>query len=336
MVFSKIINNEVAYYDLYAETCLNNSCEDISVKEKQLTNTIIDNIYNDIVFDTQSKYFVLNFDEILSIPSINPFDKKLSDLINREHKKIVLSNIEENVLHTISNSDYFTQQNSEHKKADSSRYEQFIIGEHFNIELSNHDSLFEEILKNKLAEHIDSKGHNSSSSFVKLTSYIKLKELLTNEKEFMLYAIYVLSKKVKAHWSAELRSDNKPVLICHSLNGSYIATVLSNILNLDMFVLDQIGPINKLYRNLGKEIEPDKKYIIVSDMVCLGTEVRITKSIIEYLGGEYLGNVSIVRLDSFEKYQDVEYLFVIDKTNCGFLKYETYTALNQNTNEHKK
>ena len=64
-------------------------------------------------------------------------------------------------------------------------------------------------------------------------------------------------------------------MICQSLNGSYLASVLSSLLGLDLFIIDGVGPINKLYRSLGATIETGKKYIVVSDVVCLGTEFKI-------------------------------------------------------------
>ena len=64
-------------------------------------------------------------------------------------------------------------------------------------------------------------------------------------------------------------------------------------------------------------------------MVCLGTEVKITKNIIEYLGGIYYGNVSIVRIASFKTYDNVESVFCIDKKNKDVFGYNIFTALDK-------
>jgi len=140
-----------------------------------------------------------------------------------------------------------------------------------------------------------------------------------------------LAKKIriKKEWKDSFESKDKPILICQSLNGSIIASVLSSLLGLDLFIIDGIGPINKLYRSLGATIETGKKYIVVSDVVCLGTEVKITKNIIEYLGGVYFGNVSIVRIESIKTYDNVESVFYIDKSNKKEFKYQIITPLDK-------
>ena len=174
--------------------------------------------------------------------------------------------------------------------------------------------------------------HHSSSVY--LSSYIDIKKFITLDKPFVLYCIYRLAKKIFLKWIIEENNDSfnakdMPILICQSLNGSYIASVLSFLLGLDLFIIDSIGPINKLYRSLGATITTGKKYIVVSDVVCLGTEVKITKNIIEYLGGIYSGNVSIVRIASIENYNDVESVFYIDKKNKEEFKYQIITPLDE-------
>lgn len=103
-------------------------------------------------------------------------------------------------------------------------------------------------------------------------------------------------------------------------------------MKLDVLILDQIGPINKLYRTLNQKIEENRSYIVVSDLVCLGTEVKITKSLIDYLGGKYCGNVSIVRTESIlpedKTLSNIETVFIINKDNYKELNYEIKTALN--------
>jgi hypothetical protein len=76
-------------------------------------------------------------------------------------------------------------------------------------------------------------------------------------------------------------------------------------------------------------INKNKRYLVVSDMVCLGSEVRIAKNLIEFSGGEYIGNVSIIRVNTMKKedvYSNVETIYLIVKGN-NKIGYSIKTAL---------
>ena len=62
-------------------------------------------------------------------------------------------------------------------------------------------------------------------------------------------------------------------------------------------------------------------------MVCMGTEVKIAKSIIEYFGGNYIGNISLVRVESIKPYNNTEEVFRIDKFNHKEFNYNITTAI---------
>src|SRR5690606_8207217 len=115
--------------------------------------------------------------------------------------------------------------------------------------------------KHYIEEH--QKPH--TSSFVYLTSYVDIKKFMSHEKQLLLFSIYKLAMKIKNEWNVEI--DNDPILVCQSMNSSYIVSVLSSMLNLDILILDKIGPVNKLYNRLDKTISASRKYIVVSDMV---------------------------------------------------------------------
>jgi hypothetical protein len=104
--------------------------------------------------------------------------------------------------------------------------------------------------------------------------------------------------------------------------------------NFVLLVFDKIGPITKLYNKLENHNFDKRKYIIVSDLVCLGTEVKITKSLIEFSGGQYLGNVSLIKIETLAR-EDLQLdnidrtisIFSINRENNEDLKYFIYTNL---------
>lgn len=198
---------------------------------------------------------------------------------------------------------------------------------HINIDVAK---LFDDTFKGKIREYIEPHQKPHTSSYVYLTSYVDIKRFLSHEKEFMLYSLYKLALKIHREWQVEI--DKDPILICQSLNSAYIVSVLSNLLKLDILILDKIGPINKIYNRLDKTINESRKYIVVSDLVCLGTEVKIVKSLIQFMGGKYLGNVSIIKTETLSK-SDIRRhdatiaIFSINKSNNKELGYSITTDL---------
>ena len=161
---------------------------------------------------------------------------------------------------------------------------------------------------------------------------IDLKKIISNERPFIYYALYRLAIKIKDKWQKELL--NNPILVGQSLTSTFIVSVLSKLLNLDIVVFDKIGPITKLYNKIDKHNFEKSKYIVVSDLVCLGTEVKITKNLIEFSGGKYLGNVSLVKVETLNredlKLENIDRtisVFSITENNNQELEYFIYTNL---------
>lgn len=355
MVISKLIDNNIAYYCLHAETAYSHSkdIEDtvynrskdvvhISIYTTSLTKTAIDLVCEDILNDTCCSIFVLDFDGIESVVSSNPIDAvipKISNLCNKDGKNIILANVKNSIVEQTMSLSLNVAKNSRY--LNGNYYTYFSLCDLDCNKLSNYENVFNATITDKLKKYIKKEDVENPSSSVKLSAYIDIKQLITLDKPFILCCIYRLAKKIWIKWIKESQKNSKeeskdsfetkekPILICQSLNGSFIASVLSSLLDLDLFIIDSIGPINKLYRSLGATIKTGKKYIVVSDVVCLGTEVKITKNIIEYLGGIYYGNVSIVRIASFKTYDNVESVFCIDKKNKDVFGYNIFTALDK-------
>lgn len=335
MIISKIIQSDSIYYNVHAEQTITGSFvlghSGLRLFENTLTLTTIDNIINDIM---RNKYrdntIIFDFNKIDDCQG-NLKDKIVALL---DYAKIIaFTNIKLNIVERLGLSIF-----KEWNTIEGEKYACFCpYNKAIDVSVNSTYEVFDCEFKKVLMKHINSNGslivHNSSSVY--LTSYIDVKSFIINEKELLIYAIYHLAIKMEKHWREEIANSHnkeKPILICQSLNSSYIASILSRLLKLDVLILDQIGPINKLYRTLNQKIEENRNYIVVSDLVCLGTEVKITKSLIDYLGGKYCGNVSIVRTESIlpedKTLSNIETVFIINKDNYKELNYEIKTALN--------
>jgi hypothetical protein len=192
--------------------------------------------------------------------------------------------------------------------------------------------LFDDTFKERIKEYIYPHEKAHTSSYVYLTSYVDIKKFLSYEKELMLFSLYKLALKIHKEWPVEI--DKNPILICQSMNSAYIVSVLSNLLKLDILILDKIGPVYKIYNRLDITISENRKYIVVSDLVCLGTEVKIVKSLIQFMGGKFLGNVSIIKTETLRK-SDILHtdatiaVFSIKRSNNKELGYNITTDLEQ-------
>lgn len=329
MIISKIIKNQVTYINLHAEETVTANYineDNIGVAGDRLQDTTMRRIIDSLL--PEQKYIIFDFRYLDACQqNINKnFIKLKNDGYFLVFRNIKMKLVEDMSLLTITNSNNEIEDNGDFKTF------YFFEGSNTTFEGFNFDAkvLFEEAFKRKLIPFVNSHSEPHTSSFVYLSSYVDVKSFFSKEQEFMLYSIYRLAMKIKKEWSDELKEE--PILICQSLNSSFIVGILSTLLKLDILIIDKIGPINKLYNRLSKHILEKRKYIVVSDLVCLGTEVKIVKNLIEFIGGKYLGNVAIIKTETLskkhiKKEDATKAVFSINRENNKELNYNIITDL---------
>lgn len=338
MIISYIENQQFTYFNLHAEEVissnyLNDDNQGIYIKSLQFetVNRLL-NFINETDFISANN-IVLDFDHIEHLqPNIL---KKIIEI--RELKfKLTFINVSENIIESLSLKNVENERNIIN---DNNGYDKFYFFSDlestiYNIEIRS-DKIFYEDFKNRLKKedaYIVEYNKPHASSFIYLNSFVDLKKFISIERPFIYYALYRLAIKIKAKWQPDL--ENEPILVGQSLTSTFIVSILSKLLKIDIVIFDKIGPITKLYKKLEKHNFENRKYIVVSDLVCLGTEVKITKSLIEFSGGKYLGNVSLVKVETLSR----EHLpldnrdrtisvFSIRENNNRDLKYFIYTNL---------
>lgn len=339
MIISKIKISNCLYYHLHAEQTITSAFVDsgnIGISEQLVNETtlvkIIDD-YSSIIVD-KPEVLVLNFEFTNAIQ--NNQISKISEL-KKLNSNLILINIKKELIKELNLLNLFNNLNNViDKDSNYSVFNCFETGK-FQVTYSTKEIFrthFLKLLKNNYTKSLVGKEMYHSSSSVYLSKWINIKKFISVDREFFLYAIYHLALKTYQKWFKNLipmDNESKPILVCQNLNSSYITSILSTLLRTDIVILDQIGPINKMYSTLDSKIEINKKYIVVSDLVCLGTEIKIAKSLIEFLGGKYLGNVSIVRIQTIEpayrNFEDTECVFVVDNETNKEIGYKISTAL---------
>jgi hypothetical protein len=343
MIISPLISNNVLYINLHAEQAffgtfhadvLNVSKNIITgIYDQELNLSILEKVLNYV--KRNKKHFnilVLDFERLITAQK--NLDGKLIEIKN-EIKYTILKNINITILDKLNLNDCFDRFGN--KSNDDFQHDHFVLNDDSSHKLSDivsakkvFDQEFEKMLVKITRPNTSKKIHHSSPVY--LSNFIDIKELIVKNKALFYYSCYWLAiemtKKTTRTWLIE--KGARKTLLCQNLNSSFIASVLSSYLLLDVITLDHIGPINKVYNEIDKKIRDGEEYIVVSDVVCMGTEVRIAKNIIEFSGGKYIGNVSIVRIMTMEyedKYNDTESVYDIskDKNPIGF---KITTALN--------
>lgn len=332
MIVSKIFWGDTVCYSIHPEQIITSTYLDEGGRGIEDTILTIDTLKR--IADDCSNSFctILNFDKIIS------FQSNLITVlkeIKETSKNLILINISGEI---VDGQHLNTYKNANNILIDGV-YKLLYMND--NNSVIDYDFYNEEIFrldfKEKLKKYIDSSNkmaHTSSSVY--LNSYVDVKEFISLDYQFVIYSIYKLALQLREKWLIGANHSN-PILVCQNSNSAFIASLLSGLLGLDILILDKIGPINKLYKRLGSTIIENRNYIVVSDFVCLGTEVKIVKNLIEFSGGKYLGNVSLIRVQTFDEfdvaYKDALSVFEITKANNRDLNYYISTNLEMLRNE---
>lgn len=179
----------------------------------------------------------------------------------------------------------------------------------------------------------------SDSSNVYLPKYINIKHFI-EERTLTYLGLYLLCKKaISQNLIKEYNKRTevkKTLLFFQSLNGAFIASIISKLALLDMAYIDHIGPINKIYRTiLRNNFDDQNHYLIISDVICMGTEIEIAKSLIQYENSIVIGNITIVKIEAIKGKKELETcsLFKLTKENNNETNYiiETEFKLNNET-----
>lgn len=364
MIISKLNAENFIYYDLHSEEVItSNFIEENNngVFCDRLQSTTLERIIKDVESsDKSQKNILFDFKHIEGDqPNINKYFTELK----KKGYLLAFCNITEELINnfgfdSISNSNNIKKDltffdKGTLKPRNKNGFKLFYLFEATNnfvpIDFNINKVFIKEFLT-KLKPYSQSHDEPHTSSYVYLESYINIKKFISEQKSLCIYSIYKLALKILKEWrengpipfyeEGKNLEYKSPILVCQSLNSSYITSILSNMLKLDIVILDKIGPINRIYSSLNKNIIENRNYIVVSDLVCLGTEVKIVKNIIEFLGGKYLGNVSLIKTETLKK-NDIKRkdttiaVFAINNTNNEELGYYISTNLKpkKETNE---
>jgi len=139
-----------------------------------------------------------------------------------------------------------------------------------------------------------------SSSNIFGNSYFDLKKIFYNpiDSLFIAYELATLIKKKYNSLTSDRKNNShkKVKLLCSSFNGAVLATMVGKLLDLSVLYIMKLGPdISLRDKELINEINVNDEFFYIADMSCLGTEFKLTKTIIKLLGADIVGSALVVK-----------------------------------------
>ena len=149
------------------------------------------------------------------------------------------------------------------------------------------------VIENNDVKFLDSSGIYSST-------YIHINRIFYSFDSYM-FIIYRIAESIY-----DFGVDKIDALISTSKTGGIIATLVGRVLDKKVIHCLDLGPKNISAKNIIEKIRKGKKYYVVCDFVCIGTEIRTLNTIMTLSKAELIGGISVASyIDlSSEKYND--------------------------------
>lgn len=136
------------------------------------------------------------------------------------------------------------------------------------------------------------------SSNVFVNCYINVKSIFSHP-DYLHMIIHDMAVMMKEQFH-EIYNQRQICLLGVSNNGIILSKLVAYKLGLEAKSLNHLGPRYNIEKNENEKRLPDsfkdKKFILVSDVICMGGEYRIAKGIIEVIGAELLGAIGVVKI----------------------------------------
>lgn len=151
------------------------------------------------------------------------------------------------------------------------------------------------------------------SSNVYVNKYINVKSLFMNYN-YMILVVKGLKELVKTKFKSDL-SDS--ILLGVSNNGIILANLLSYELQIPVQSLNRLGPVYCLDKQTDRNKQfNNNKYILISDVVCMGGEYKMANGIVDILGSKLLGGICVVKIrDVYRNQRESNVYALLDDIN---------------------
>lgn len=315
MLYSLMVDKSMYFISLHAECALHTYSSEFFHSEilsearklkgiycKKVNADILENIYS---YKYGKKDICIDFNRIEEMTENNfwsliNFVKMRFCSVNR---CAYLLNVHKKIFEKMDLSDIF-QRIRETEKTVSWKIGEGRRNVTYDLLNQKQESLLNERIENMVdvaTEENHEKRHASVPVY--LSKYINVKKMAVSDPEMARLSVYCLAlKMIESGIVKDNPTENEDIrLFFHTINGGFIAVQLAELFHMDFVYLDHLGPIEDFHRkHFEKDIQDSWKYVIVSDVICLGGEVGRAGTIIEYNGGMVLGTVCLVDIETVD------------------------------------
>ncbi|WP_088227825.1 hypothetical protein [Desulfosporosinus sp. FKB] len=314
MLLSYGFSNNCIYIPLHLNTIFFQG--EINFEKDYVNLSLVESIFEE-VSKTKAKYYFLDFCRIKMTES-RVFEI-FADILSSTEKTIIFVNLNNRISNFIHNADCYGLVIYDKTKTALSNH----IGIEFIDSIGNYQEYIidykKKIIGLYVKEIVIMEEQFLESSSVYSNMYVDIKKIFNNRKMYSLI-IYELCNLVVTHFNKRFDA-----LVSSSNNGSALSTIIGKILNKDVLYLMNLGPhLTIRDKELLNSIIPKKRYLFIYDFICLGTEFKITKTVVNTKDADLVGAVGVAKY-RFEDRENKHKVFsLIDiNTDCN-LSYEVY------------
>lgn len=265
-----------------------------------LSDEIVSEMVKGITNET-NKCYIIDFQNIKEVSS--RATKKFIDVLSPEKADLIFCNINEAIKGQLFKecSGYLNFTNFDTLKIAYSKngwgYFNEFIGQGRDLNTAIKD-IKEKIIASHLKESMKEENNYLESSNVYSKYYVNVKTVFRTSNVFYL-VIYEMCKNIVNNFiiSNEKNKFTSTLdLVCVSNNGAVLSKIIGQVLNLNVLYLMNLGPHYCVKQDdMLYKIKSGRNYLFVCDFICLGTEYKISKAILNVANAEIIGAVSVAK-----------------------------------------
>lgn len=179
------------------------------------------------------------------------------------------------------------------------------------------ESIYERQKKEILKKYVNKEIAFLPSSGVYSNMSLDYKKLFENSEDFLL----IISELYYEIRCIEQR-QRFDYLVAASKNAIALTAILGKLLGKPVIYHTNIGQkyvkqkFTDKVENQTDAVQKAKKYLMIFDVICLGTEARILNGIINVLGGHLIGAVGMVCVQNPEEIRMIDKDSILAKARC--------------------
>lgn len=179
------------------------------------------------------------------------------------------------------------------------------------------EKLYKQKRINMLRSYMNKQINFLQSSGVYSSMSLDYKKMFENPQDFK-FAVGELFYKI-----LEIKNNTEiDCLVAASKNAMVLTTILSSQLNIPVSYHTNIGQKYVKQKSPDKikhqrdDIRTKKRFLMIFDVICLGTEARILNAIINILDGELIGAVGLVCVQDPDEIRKYDTDSILAKAQC--------------------